>query len=327
MKQIFIINPIAGVMDKTEQIRKILDQRTDVETIAFNTEEAGAETALMKEMLEIFDDETVRICVCGGSGTLSNALDAIDVADMDHIEMGFFPCGLTNDFLKNFGESSHRFEDINSIIDGRTTTVDYMRCVIDGDNRRAQNEILFVTVGIAANIERATRRLKFLGGVSPTFMYMLGTIFSLPVSPMVDYEVIIDGKDYSREYKMIYIGNSPCLGGRFVPIKKEINCRDGYLNVLLVKKIPPVKILKYLNEFMHGNLPSRRPEVAEVVKCKEIFIRRKDGRPMSINADGEIVTGNSWQIKVVHDKLKFVIPNSAEFVDDADEVIKWLGLG
>jgi len=326
LKNIFIINPVSGIMDRTEQIRKTLSQRTDVDTIVFTTEEAGHETGLMREMLEIFDDEPVRIIICGGSGTLSNALDAIDVDDMDHVEIGFYPCGLTNDILKNFADSAVRFEDINEIIDGKTTNVDYLRCVINGDDRKVQNEILFVTVGIAANIERASRRLKLLGGVSPTIMYVLSTILSLPVSPVVDYEIIIDGEDYSGEYNLVYVGNSPCLGGRFVPIRQDIDCRDGLVNVLLLKRIPPFKIVGYLNDFMRGNLSVRRPDEVTQIKCKEFFIRRKDGRAMNINADGEIESGYSWKIKMVHDKLKFVVPRNVEFAKDGDEVIKSLGL-
>lgn len=326
MKHIFIINPIAGVIDKTEQIRKVIESRDDVEAIIFNTEEPLHEKSLMKEMLDIFDDEKVRIYICGGSGTLSNAIDAIDTGDMDHVEVGFYPCGLTNDFLKNFKNHGHEFEDINSIIDGRARSVDYMRCIVDEDDTNIHNELLFVTVGIAANIERVSRHLKLLGGISPMFMYSIGTLFSLPFSPVIDYEVFIDGEDYSREYKMIYVGNSPCMGGGFVPIKDEISCVDGELNVLLLKRIPPLKAFRYLTEFMHGNLISKRGENVLSIKCKEVIIRRKDGKLMNVNADGEIIQSSCWHIKVVNDKLKLIVPNNAEFISDTDELIKCLGL-
>ncbi len=217
-------------------------------------------------MLDIFDDEPVRICVCGGSGTLSNALDAVDIEDMEHLELGFYPCGLTNDFLKNFAEQGKRFENIDALVDGKTRYVDFMRCIIDGDSRNAKNELLFVTTGVTANIERLSRFLKFIGGFSPAF------------SPAQDYEVIIDGVDYSREYKVIYIGNSVCMGGGFVPIKTGIDCRDGFLNVLLVKRIPPFKALNYLTEFMHGELYNKRKEDVNLITCREISIKRKDNR-------------------------------------------------
>lgn len=322
MKHIFIINPISGLADKTEQIREHLSARTDIESIVFNTEEAGHETSIMKEMLDIFDDEPVRIYVCGGSGTLSNALDGIDASDMEHVEIGFYPCGLTNDFLKNFAEHGKRFENLDSLIDGNTNYVDYMRCVVDGKSSEIKNKILFVTVGVAANIERTSRLIKFVGGLSPAVLYAICSIISLPFSPAIDYEVIIDGVDYSREYKMIYVGNSVCFGGGFVPIKSGIDCRDGFLNVLLIKKIPFLKIIQYLTDFKKGDLFEKHREDTELISCKEILIRRRDNKAMNINADGEIFSNNSWHIKVVNGRLKFVVPEKAVFADSPMELLK-----
>lgn len=326
MKEIFIINPTAGLIDKTEYIREAVSKREGIEAIVFNTEEASHETSIMKEMLDIFDDEPVRIYICGGSGTLSNAMDAVEVEDMEHLELGFYPCGLTNDFLKNFVEQGKRFENIDALIDGKTKYIDYMRCVVDGDDRNIKNKLLFVTVGVTANVERASRVMKFLGGISPAIMYGISTVFTMPFSPAQEYEIIIDGVDYSREYKVIYVGNSVCMGGGFIPIKTGIDCRDGYLNVLLVKKIPFFKILNYLTEFMHGEIYNKHKEDVDLITCKEISIRRKDNKTMTLNADGEIFTSNSWNIKVVNGRLKFVVPEDVNFIESPEELVKCMGL-
>lgn len=326
MKHIFIINPVAGLADKTEQIRAELGKRQDIDAIIFNTEEAGHETQIMKEMLDIFDDEPVRICICGGSGTLSNAVDAIDIEDMEHVEIGFYPCGLTNDFIKNFVGQGKGFDNLNEIVDGKPRYIDYMRCIVDGDEKNIKNELLFVTLGVTASIERVSRVVKFIGGFSPAVMYGICTFFSAPFSPSVDYEILIDGVDYSREYKMIYIGNSLCMGGGFVPIKAGIDCRDGLLNVLLLKKIPAFRFLRYLTEFMHGELYSKHKEDVDLVTCKEISIRRKDGKPMNVNSDGEVFSSFSWNIKAVNGKLKFVVPEEVKFLESPEELIKCLGL-
>ena len=324
MKHIFIINPCAGLVDKTEYVRAELKKRSDIEAIVFNTEEAGHETALMREMLEIFDDEEVRIYICGGSGTFSKALDALDVEELDHVEVAFFPCGLTNDFIKNFGYGALQFDDFNALIKGKCMHADYMRCVIDGDDKNVRNNVLFVTVGIMANIERVSRFIKFVGGISPAFMYGIGTALTLPFTPAVDYEVIIDGKDYSREYKLIYIGNGFCCGGGFIPIKYDVDCKDGILNVLLLKRIPPLNFIKYFKEFMNGELPDKRQNDAEVIRCKELYVRRKDSKAMCINADGEIYNDISWHVKVVNNRLKLVVPDGVKFATSHEEVMEYL---
>ena len=325
MKHIFIINPAAGLTDKTEYIRKELAKRSDIEAIVFNTEEVGHETQIMKEMLDIFDDERVRICICGGSGSLSNAIDGMRLEDMDHVEIAFYPCGLTNDYLKNFKDQGKQFENINAVLDAKTKTVDYMRCVIDGDDNYVKNELLFATVGVAANIERMSRFFKFIGGISPSIMYGLCTLFAMPFSSTVDYEVYVDGVDYSRDYKLIYIGNSVCMGGGFVPIKRGIDCRDGYINVLFVKRIPFLQSISFLSDFMHGELANNHKDQVELVTCKEISIKRKDNRAMNINSDGEISSDHSWNIKVVSGRMQFAVPDDAAFLDDCETLCEHIG--
>lgn len=326
VKYIFIINPEAGLEDKTEEIRNYIAAHDEIEGVVFNTEESGHETSVMKEMLEIFDDENVRVCVCGGSGTLSKTLDAINVEDMGHVDVAFYPCGLTNDFIKNFKEDGRKeFENLNAVLSGRTEHVDYLRCNIDGNNN-VQNELLFVTMGISANIEMTSRSLRFIAGLSPAIMYGLATLFTLPFSKAIDYEVIIDGVDYSREYKLIYVGNGVCMGGSFIPIKKDNGCRDGYFDVLLLKRLPAFKSIRYLTEFMHGEIADKRPEDVSVIRGKEITVRRKDGRAMRVNSDGELHSGYSWNIRVVNNRLKFVVPDGAEFISSAEELVKCMGL-
>ena len=124
MVNVFIVNPVAGTIDRTEIIQRELGYRSDIQYILFNTEEAGQERPLVKRILDIFDDEPVRVFICGGSGTLSNSIDAMEEQDFDHVEIGYYPCGTTNDFLKNFGDLSIGFDNLNAVIDGKPKYVD-----------------------------------------------------------------------------------------------------------------------------------------------------------------------------------------------------------
>lgn len=322
---IFIINPVAGMVDKTDQIRFELERRRDVQAIIFNTEDAGHEYELMKEMLEIFDDEEVRIIICGGSGTLSNAINALYEEDLSHIEIGFYPCGLTNDFLKNFGMDKVLFENINAIIDGKSKYVDYVRCKDSARKHTEYNELLFSTVGIPAQIQDMANSLNLIGKFNPTILYGLCSFISTPISRACEYEVDIDGVDYSGEYKVIYVGNSVCLGGGFFPIKKNVSCQDGMLNILLLKKFPAYRCINYLLEFMHGTLPEKHPKDVIIAEGTKISFKRKDKKPMVINSDGEIFRVDSWTMEVMHNQLRFIVPDGAKIVDDVEELINCEG--
>lgn len=321
MVHIFIVNPQAGIIDRTEYVKSRLERRKDIKSIMFITEEPGSEAKFMREMLDIFDDELVRIYICGGSGTLSNAIDVIKDHEFDNVEVAFFPCGYTNDYLKNFGDTKSLFYDLDALIDGIPVTVDYARSISDGNENSPHNELLFSAMGIIANIERAVRKLRIIGGISSDLMYTIASLISVPTTASTDYELVIDGVDYSREYKQIYIGNSVCLGGHHFPIRKNIDCRDGYLNVLLIKRLPRIKSIKYYTEFAHGIIAEKHPDDVTIIKCKEVFVKRKDGKQMHINSDGELHKANSWKMKVVSGKLKFVIPKEAKFCSDVEAMV------
>lgn len=320
MVHIFIVNPVAGLFDRTEYIRDTLKARNDIQYIVFTTEEPGQEYHLMKEMCEIFDDEDVRIIICGGSGTLSNALNALDYEAFSHVEVGYFPCGLTNDFLKNFGECSKEFDDLNAVIDGKVRNVDFMRCYGYEDHQKVRNDLLFSTVGIAAQIQDLADAMNSIGRIQPTLLYAICSLLSFPFSSALEYEIEIDGKDYSGEYKLVYIGNSVCMGGGYFPVRNNISCQDGVINMVLIKKFPIYKFFDYLSSFMHGTLEEREDPVCTVVSGKSIKMRRKDGKQMLINSDGEIHRSDLWDMEVVHDRLQFVVPREAEFLKSFDEM-------
>lgn len=321
MVNVFIINPAAGSIDRTELIIRELEYRTDIQHIVFSTEEAGQERTLVDRILDIFDDEAVRVFICGGSGTLSNSIDAMEEKDFNHVEIGYFPCGITNDFLKNFGKDRYLFEKVGNIIDGDAQCVDFMRCTINGE--RSGNEILFSAVGIPAKIEEFATKLKFLGNISSGLLYTIGALFSMPFSSPVNYEINVDGVDYSGQYSVIYIGNSVCLGGGYFPIKKDIDCRDGMVNILLLKKVPFSKYFKYLTDFMHGVLSEKKLDDMSVLKCKRISLKRTDGKQMLLNSDGELYKADSYDVEVVSNKLRFIIPKNCSFETNINETIKY----
>lgn len=321
MVHIFIVNPQAGIIDRTETVRAHLERRKDIKSIMFITEEPGSERKFMREMLDIFDDEPVRIYICGGSGTLSNAIDVIRDDEFDNVEVAFYPCGYTNDYLKNFGDTRNLFNNIDELIDGKPVYVDLIKCISDDNEDNIHHELLFSAMGIIANVERAVRKLRLIGGVSPDFMYTSASIASIPFTPSVEFELYIDGVDYSREYKQIYIANSICLGGHHFPIRQNIDCRDGYMNALLIKKLPAWKALQYYADFAKGVIGEKRPEDTKILTCKELYVKRKDGKPMYINSDGELEKVVSWKMTMEPSKLKFVIPQNARFEFDVEKMV------
>ena len=125
MTHIFIVNPYAGEKTFADDLRRKLKEIKNLKYFVFNTKRAGDEEALVRRILHIFQDEELRFYCCGGSGTMRNMLNGFD--DLEKAEIAFFPCGLTNDFLKVFGENEARFHQIEELIEGDVIQVDYIR--------------------------------------------------------------------------------------------------------------------------------------------------------------------------------------------------------
>ena len=100
MKHIFIVNPYAGNMTFANNLRQQLEKIEGFEYFLFNSRYTGNETELTKKIVHFFPDEQLRIYACGGSGTFRNVLEG--VGENPLVELAFYPCGMTNDFLYQF---------------------------------------------------------------------------------------------------------------------------------------------------------------------------------------------------------------------------------
>lgn len=197
MVHIFLINPYAGKRTFADGLREKLKEIPDFNYFVFNTGHAGEEVELVRKIRNIFDDEKLRFYCCGGSGTMRNMLNGFD--NFDNVEIAFFPCGLTNDFLKVFGKDEERFHSINELIDGDVIPVDYIRsnCGI------ALNT---VSMGLDTKFAENQRRFRFLNFFGDTVPYTLSVGLAIMAIQLKQYivETVEFLRDLFRERK--YIG-------------------------------------------------------------------------------------------------------------------------
>ena len=125
VKHIFIVNPNAGNFYKVEQLRTIISKLPEQDYFVFTTRGPGDETELIQQIQHYLNGYKLRIYCCGGSGTIRNVMNGID--DLSKVAIGFYPCGMTNDFMKIFGEDREKFDHIENLIEGDCVPVDYIR--------------------------------------------------------------------------------------------------------------------------------------------------------------------------------------------------------
>ncbi|HKM21562.1 MAG TPA: diacylglycerol kinase family protein [Lachnospiraceae bacterium] len=307
MIYIFIINPVAGGKDRSENIRKFLSRKDNFQYLVFDTDGPGQERALVEKMLVLFEDDVVRFFICGGSGTFFNAFSG--VRDMSKVEMAMFPCGATNDFLKIFGRSRKHYYNMDNLVRGDTLALDYLKM----DN---YNATIFISAGITARIEKFVQHIRFLLSINFRVTYIIAFFATFFSNQSIAYQVDIDGEDLSGEYGMVYIGNGIVMGGFYCPFKDALP-NDGMMEVLLLKKISKLKFIHFMRLFQHGEIEKFDDSVV-IRKAKKITMKRKDEKDIVLNCDGDLICQNKVQCELVERGMNFVVPRGAELYQSMD---------
>ena len=100
----------------------------------------------------------------------------------------------------------------------------------------------------------------------------------------------------------VIIGNGQFVAGG-LPIARRADLRDGLLDVVLVPRRPPAKMVLLAAEMLLGNHLSSNAVIFR--RAKEISVRSQPG--MWFNVDGELVGNEPAIFQIVPRGLEFVI--------------------
>lgn len=299
MKHIFIVNPYAGSLTFANNLRQQLEQIEGFEYFLFNSRYTGNETELTKKIVHFFPDEQLRIYACGGSGTMRNVLEG--VGENPKVDLAFYPCGMTNDFLKVFSqEDRERFYDIEELIHGETITVDSILT----NHGRALNTF---SCGMDAEIMRYIAKqhpVRTVGIQIPYSAYVFEALLRLR---KMDLRIRVDGRELDGCYDELCWGNGCVLGGSLC-MPKGFVPNDGMGSYVLV---PAKGHLAFVSILI--NLIRQRSEYIEkharVGHGKKMSVMRVDGGPIVANLDGEMLSAEGeWTVEMRPASVRFVVP-------------------
>lgn len=304
MIHIFIINHYAGNKDMAKDLREKLALRKDIRYFVFNTMRAGFERDLVEKIMKYFEGEVIRFYCCGGSGTMRNMLNGLD--SFDKVEVAFFPCGLSNDFLKCF-DNSEAFSSIENLIDGKVVELDYIKT----DYGVALNTL---SVGFDSKVGKSMQRLRLydvFGSQVPYFLSLISGIFIEKPKPI---EITMDGAVEAERYAEIIFGNGCVLGGNLFFTERN-SVTDGKASYLTAKDVSGWEALNMVMKIMKRKLRKINKKVT-FGQCRTMEIKGLDGAPFFINLDGELVECmDKCRAEIVPGGLKFVVPQSVEIKD------------
>ncbi|MDD7641431.1 MAG: diacylglycerol kinase family protein [bacterium] len=303
MKHIFIVNPYAGNMTFANNLRQQLEQIKGFEYFLFNSRYTGNETELTRKIVHFFPEEQLRIYACGGSGTFRNVLEG--VGENPKVELAFYPCGMTNDFLKVFAtRDRERFFDIKELINGETITVDSILT----NHGRAINTF---SCGMDAEIMRyiATQHpVRTVGIQVPYSAYVFQALLRLK---RMDLKIRVDGREMDGCYDELCCGNGCVLGGSlcmpqgFVP-------NDGLESYVFVPSKGHLAFIRILINLIRQKSAFIEKH-ARVGHGKKVTLSRRDHGPIVANLDGEMIAApGEWTVEIRPDSVQFVVPRGVK---------------
>jgi diacylglycerol kinase family enzyme len=314
MKHVFIIDPkpfygqqwkLDGLLDAIGQFFRTQERPNFTTLVSKYPREA---IGLVQKQIDEADDEweTVRVYAVGGDEILFDCLNAI--AGLPNVELAVMPYGLTNDFIRVFGDGKiDSFKDITSLVASTTTIPTDMISV--GYSYAINGCAVGFAPTVSAQLIELTERLekgiaRFTLGIQ-SFLGRLTSIFDKSLVAH-QYKIIIDDADYSGTYSQINIVNTPYFGRTKTAVAGAVP-DDGLLDVSLFKAVRPFALLRSLRKYSRGKIPSNCIRV----RAKKIMI--KSDEPMWTQTDSELMLDTSVNFEIVPGAVQVVSVNNLTY--------------
>lgn len=298
MIHVFIINAHAGKGGFSAGLRNHLAERKDIRYYIMHTRRHRDEAALAREVLSLFEGEKIRIYSCGGSGTFRNVLDG--VKDPSKVELAFYPKGLTNDFLKTFGDDQKKFNDVDNLIDGDVIKIDYIKT----NYGLALNTF---SVGLDTVQVKKMDDFRAMSVFGKKVPYVLGFIAAIFKSIPYELEVIFDDKRHIGKFSEVFFGNGGVIGG-ILWFEKTTDPVDGKGRLAVVKSMSPINLVKNIAKLLKKDISCLDKNGLSGYVDK-LTIRRRDGAAFIVDLDGDLQDPQKeWTAEIVKEGLNFVVP-------------------
>jgi diacylglycerol kinase (ATP) len=299
LRYVFIVNPTAGNRNPMETVFPSARDAFcswKVDFTWYETKYPGHATEIAAA--EASREDALRIYGFGGDGTLSEI--AAGIVGRKNVEIGIFPCGSGNDYIRTFG-SKEDFLSPQKQLGARSRTVDMIR----SKDRYAIN---LCTVGMDAKVPLEVEKLKRIRFLSGPAAYDIG-LFKTLLGPIGnEMTITIDGeKKYEDCFLMAVTGCGRYYGGGYCGAPEAVP-DDGLLDFILIRKPALYRIPKLVALYKAGkHLKSKEFEgILTFHRGKRMEVASMHS--VAQNLDGECSLVRQASFEVVPRAVRFLVP-------------------
>ena len=226
IKVLTIINPSSGrgdILEKEEEIKKNMQELGLEVDVKHTTKEYNA-----KNIIEDYDKEKDLILICGGDGTLNEAVTAIMEKGEQDISLTFVPLGTTNDYAKSLDIPAKNISITKNLLKTRARRVDI------GSFNKDKYFCYVAAFGVITDVAyKTTPKAKNKYG---RLAYYINAIKELRKIPTYKLKLRYDDKHIEDEFIYGGISNSESIAGFKWFEKGEIQLDDGKFEGIFIRK-------------------------------------------------------------------------------------------
>ena len=308
MRHIFIINPVSGTTNPETFLRSKINQiakelQIDYEIIITTHPGHAKELAIHYAKT----NENIRFYACGGDGTFNEIVEG--TLNYPNAETACIPCGSGNDFIRNFG-TKEQFLNLRDMILGQRICIDLIKSE-DGI------ATAICSAGLDAQVAYGIpkfRRIPFCGGETA---YKLSIITSLCSKLGHKLRIQADNEVFEDNFLMLAICNGMTYGGGF-KAAPQADMQDGFLDLVIVKKVSRLRIAKVVNIYKQGkHIVDGKviPQFQDVMiyrRVKKVTIEALDHRSIIVTKDGECAPKMALHAYIEPMVANIVLPKSVK---------------
>ncbi len=305
MRQLFILNPIAGGKNSDKsairaKIASVMAERGEPYELY---ETVGVMDAAEKVKREAIKGDELRVYACGGDGTLSEC--AHGAAGFRNCSVTHYPCGTGNDFVRMFGPDAPLFSSLDALLDGTSAPID----IIDVNGRKCLN---IASIGIDARVGLDVHRYSQLPVVGGAGGYVISLLVNVVKGINRHFKITVEGEELDGKFALISACNGQYYGGGFNPTRTATP-EDASLDILIVKAVSRFTLARLLKYYASGQY-AKYPDIIKYVSGRHITVR--DEKEFSVSIDGEAMYTNCAKFSLIPGGVNFIYPKDCRKVSE-----------
>jgi YegS/Rv2252/BmrU family lipid kinase len=237
----------------------------------------------------------------GGDGTLHHVVNGIIkqiYIKTSKIKLGVIPLGTGNDWIKTYNIPNSIKKSIDIIVKNNTILQD-IGCIKLSNGKKEYFNNLAGT-GFDGYVVKNLNYLKKIGSLA----FIVSGLYSLFSYKKTKYSISFNNKTINEKCLMILFGICKYSGGG-LRVTKDPNPKDGLLDITIVKNISFLDLLFNVPKLYNGKIVHHKK--VSNFKTKKIIVKNPSNNNSFIEADGEIIGINSFNISILPNAIQFII--------------------